>query len=181
MDEELYKEWLCQDEFNWLQFDQSDLVDVCYYCILTNPQKVNAARGTIGIKFSVTCNSGHAWSNLRTKSYTCNGTLNFNFYNDVKYKKYELRPTMIITPLSNGNISIINQTTNQTVTINNCITTEVITLDNDNGMVDTTGSRVLLDDWNKHFISFKTGLNSISLSGNFTIRLEYRIPIRVGG
>lgn len=179
--EEELKEWLCQDEFGWLQVDQEDMFGKFYFCIMTNVEKNDIARRTGGLTFQITCDSGRAWSDLKRQAYTSNGSLTFNFYNSAKYKKHVLNPTLIITPTSSGSISIKNNTTDQTVTINNCVANETITLDCDNEMAESSNGRVLVNDWNVEFLGMQKGANNITLTGNFKLTIEYRIPVRVGG
>jgi hypothetical protein len=45
--------------------------------------------------------------------------------------------------------------------------------------IKTTNGQ-LIGRWNKRFITLRDGYNNISLSGNFTLKLSYRLPIRVG-
>jgi phage-related protein len=176
------KKWLCKSNFYWLQVDQKDLNGVNYFCIMSIAEKNNVAKMTGGITLNVLCNSVAPWSNLNTKSYTSSGTLTFAFNNISDYDDYILYPKVTITPSINGNISIANTTTGVTVTINNCTNGEVITLDCKNNKIKSSNvSRILLDDWNKKYLSFKSGINNITLTGSFIMKLEYRTPIRVGG
>jgi hypothetical protein len=48
------KKWLCKDSFNWLSIDQDDMCNIFYYCIFSNPQKVNVGRMSGGLEFQVT-------------------------------------------------------------------------------------------------------------------------------
>jgi hypothetical protein len=180
MEREL-KKWLCKGSFNWLSIDQTDLSDSNYFCVINNPQKVNVARMNGGMSFEVCCNSQNAWSNLRTKTYTSTTTNTFNFYNDSDYNNYELSPTFTIASNASQNIKIKNNTTNQEVIINNCLQNEVIILDSENEMISTTVSRNIIDDWNVVFTTMTNGTNTLTMTGNFTMRIEYRLPIRIGG
>lgn len=175
------KEWLIKDNFNWFSVDQTDLANTNYFCILSNPQKVNVARRSGGISFDVTCNSQGAWSNLMTKNYVSTTTYTFNFYNHVSYDKFELLPTLTITSNANQNISIKNNTINKTVTINNCLSGETIIIDSENDLIDTTATRNIIDAWNVETLSLVKGNNSVTLTGNFLLKLEYRLPVRIGG
>lgn len=179
--EETLKEWLCTEEYGWLSFDQIDLYNKLYYCVITNPQKLNVGRYSGCMQFTITCNANNAWSKEIRKEYTTvNGTLTFNHYNMAKYNKYELSPTLVIAPTANGNITIKNNTNGKLVTINNCVTTETITLDCENEAGEST-SRNIINDWNIEFLSLDKGLNNITLTGNFKMIMEYRLPIRIGG
>jgi hypothetical protein len=175
------KKWLCKDGFNWLSFNQDDLFNCYFYCIFSNPQKVNVGRMSGGLEFQVTCNSGNAWSELKTKKYDSTENSTFNFYNETDYDNYILSPTLTIVPCADGNISIANTTTGQSITLNNCVVNEEIILDCENEMISTSSTRNIIDDWNVTFLSMKEGSNQISLTGNFKLQFDYRLPIRIGG
>lgn len=181
-EERSIKKWMCKKQREWLQIDQEDLSDVFYYCILTNPQKVDVGRRSAGLQFSVNCDCGHAWSGLKTKRYsTVGGTLTFNFNNIVDYDDYILSPTIIITPTVNGTVNITNTTTNESIIITNCVTTETITISCKTDKIKSSSDRIMLNDWNKNTISLREGNNSLVLTGNFQMEMQYRLPVRVGG
>jgi len=175
------KKWLCKSSYHWLQIDQSDISNAYYYCILTNPRPVNVGKMNAGLEFTVTCNAPYPWTDLLSKVYTVTGTktLSINIQND--YDDYIVHPILTITSTSNGNINILNNTTNKTITFNGCTTNEIITLDSRNYKIKSSLNRVMLDHWNKNVLELIEGVNSISLTGNFTLKIQYRLPVRIGG
>jgi hypothetical protein len=177
------KKWLCKrDGYHWLQFDQDDLSNIYYRCILRNPQKISVGKYSGGMSFDIICDSQNAWSKLYSKPYsTVGGTLTFKFNHVCDYDDYELCPMMTITSLANQNISIKNNTTNKTITINNCTSGEIITLDSENEISETSANRVLVNDWNVEYLELVSNINNITLTGNFKLQLDYRLPIRIGG
>lgn len=174
------KKWLCKNKYNWLQVMQDDLYDIQYNCILVNPQKVNVARMSAGLRFNVICNSDKAWTGLRNKLYTSINSFNFDFNLSTDYDDYILYPTLIIKPTLNGDISIKNNVTNKVLTIKDCVSTETIIIDNNYNII-TSDKRILLDKWNKQYFNLIEGINNITLIGNFTMEMQYRLPVRVGG
>lgn len=179
--ERCLKKWLMKNRMDWLSFDQDDLYDTFYKCVFINPVKNSVGKMTGSITFTAVCDSGTAWTGLRTRSYSCVDNSSFTFVLSSDYQEYELYPIIKITPTENGNISIINNTTNKTLTINNCVTTETITIECDRNRIYSSNNRVILDDWNKVYFSLVEGKNNVALTGNFVMRIEYRLPIRVGG
>jgi hypothetical protein len=170
-----------KNNFNWLSFDQDDMMNIAYYVIMNNPQKVNIARETGGLKFDCTCDHQGAWTTLKTKSLTTvNGGLLYKMILDTDDADEIIRPSLIITPTTTGNISIKNTTRNETVTLNNCVIGENIILDGNNCKIKATNG-LLLDRWNKYFIRLQDGVNNLELIGNFSLKINYRLPIRVGG
>lgn len=181
-EERAIKKWLCKKKRYPLQIDQDDLYDTYYNSVINNPRKVNVARYNCGISFDVTCDCGHAWSGKKIKSYTTvGGTLTFNFNNITDYDEYILQPFLTISPTVNGTISIKNNTTNVTTTITNCVTTEILKLDCARDYGESSTGVIILDRWNKNVLEFASGLNSITLTGNFKMDMEYKLPVRVGG
>jgi hypothetical protein len=79
------------------------------------------------------------------------------------------------------NISIKNNTTNETVTINNCSLNEVVTLSCFSDKIISSTGRNLMSDWNKFTLGIAENINSFTLTGNFKVDFQYRLPIRIGG
>lgn len=181
-EERAIKKWLVKENREWLQVDQDDLSDISFYCHLINPRKVNVSAMTAGLEFTCVCDCGHAWSELKKmQKTTIDSSLNFSFNSVVDFDNYILYPTLIINPLGNTTVSIKNNTTNETLTITECVSTEIITVQCKEDKLKSSSGRLLLDKWNKQMISICEGSNSISLTGNFSISIQYRLPIRVGG
>lgn len=180
--ERTLKKWLLKDDRYWLQIDQDDLADIMYFATVSKAEMLNVGAYCGSMMVTFECDSYHAWSGLRKKTYTTvNGTLSFNFNSNVDFDNYILSPVLIITPTLDGNISIINETTGETLTINNCVTTEVLTIDCATDKPKSSTNQLVIDRWNKNTISFKEGLNKMVLTGNFILELRYRLPIRVCG
>jgi hypothetical protein len=173
--------WLCRNEFGWLSIDQDDLMNKFFYCIINTINGEDVGMQNAGFTFQVTNISPWAYSEIKTKTYTSTTTLTDKFYNSAKFYKYILYPQLTLTANSSGNISIKNNTTNKTMIINNCLSSEKIYIDCKNDKIDSSTNRILLDDFNKTFIGFVKGSNSITLTGNFTMLMQYRIPVRIGG
>ncbi len=175
------KKWLCKNTFNWLQINQNDISDAFYYCIITNPRPVNVGMLTAGLQFNVTCNAQSPWTELKSKVYTSTVTKNLSVNVISDFDKYVLYPILTVAATANGDISIVNNTINKTLTFKGCVTNEIITLDCRNYKIKSSLGRVMLDSWNKNILELVEGTNSIVMEGAFTMKLQYRLPIRIGG
>lgn len=177
------KKWLCKGSRNWLQIDQDDISSAFYYCTISNPRSVSVGMLNAGLEFQITCDAQYPWSELfgRNKTYLSTTTSSYNIYLDVDFDKYIVKPMISINPKANGNISITNQTTNISIAFTNCIVNEIITLDCRTYKIKSSTGRVMLDNWNKNILELKDGNNKLNLSGNFTMQIQYRLPIRIGG
>lgn len=176
------KKILMSSNLQWLNIDQDTLSGISYYCIGTKAELIDVGTYTGGILVSFQMDSIGAWTNQNTKLYTTsNGTLNFKMNMDTDYDDEIVKPIATITATSNGNISIQNVTRNETTTITGCTLGEVIILDTSSGKVSTTASGILSSRWNKRYLKLQDGLNNILLTGNFSLKLQYRQMVRIGG
>jgi hypothetical protein len=181
-EERAIKKWLVKEKREWLQIDQEDLSDIFFYCHLINPRKVDVGGNNAGIQVTCVCDAPWAWSGLRKKTYTTvDGTLTFNFNGMFDFDDYILYPQLIILPTINGITKIKNNTTSEEIIINNCVTTEQILLDCNTDKIQSSSGRIIISDWNKKTISIVEGINSFTLTGNYSLTFQYRLPIRVGG
>ena len=181
-EERATKKMLVKNERNWLQVDQDDHADIMYYCYMVFNRKENVGQGTAGLVFDVICDAPWAWSGLRKKIYTAvSNTLSFNLNSIVDFDSYIIYPTLIFTCLGATNISIKNNTTNETVVINNCSLNEVVTLECSSDKIKSSTGRNLMSDWNKVTLGIAENTNSFTLTGNFKVEFQYRLPIRIGG
>ena len=179
--QEELKKWLIRDSFNWLSGDQDDLYDKNYRCIMYNPSYEDVGMQNAGYVFNVLLDSPYAWSNLKTKNYSSTSSLTFKFINTAMFDKYILSPQLTLTCTSNGNISIKNNTYNKIMTINNCTSGEILYFDCEEELPRSSTGRNLLSDFNKYFLELGSGENSITLTGSFNMKMQYRIPARIGG
>ena len=180
--ERQYKKILMSSTFKWLSIDQDSLSGISYYCIGTKFEMLNVGTYSGGVLVSFQMDSISAWSNQNTKIYaTSGGTLNFKMNIDTDYDDEIIKPILIITPTSNGNISIKNVTRNETIAITSCVLGEEIILDGFSGKINTTSNSLLIDRWNKRYLKLQDSSNNLVLTGNFTLEIKYRQQIRIGG
>jgi phage-related protein len=175
------KNWLIRDDFSWLVVDQEDLCDKEFRCTGLSVGLEDVGLRNAGLTVQMTCDCNHAWTGIRTKPYSSTTTASYQFINPAKFNKYIVYPQLTITPTSNGDITVKNNTTNRTMSILNCVTTETIYIDCRNEIIKSSNGRNLLDDFNKYFLELIQGNNSLTLTGAFTMKMEYRLPVRIGG
>ena len=181
------KKMLIKNKFYWLNINQEDMTDIEYYCKFTNPQKVNAGKNSCGIQFTCTCNAGHAWSKERIHNFTSNSAMVATVKNltlDIDFDEYSVYPIFEVTMTGAGSFSVGNSATSEYTRIDNCTLNEIITIDcNNDILISSTGRNVVNDFYldDVEFISLVEGLNTLSFKGLCTIKMKYRLPIRVGG
>lgn len=176
------KKWLMSSTFKWLSIEQDSLSNISFYCIGTKIEMLDVGSYSGGCIVSFQMDSNGAWSNLETKTFTTsNGTLSFKLYTDTDYDNEIIKPIATITSTSTGDISIKNTTRNETVAITGCTNGETVVLDSSTGKISTSATRVLSKYWNKKYVKMQDGENSFLLTGNFTLKLQYRQMVRIGG
>lgn len=174
------KKWLMKNKRHWLQIEQNDLADIQYYSIGTKAEIIDVGLNSTGLRVEFSCDTYHAWSNLKTKTYTSTSTLSFGFNSVVDFDEYIILPNLKITCLGSGTVSIKNNTTNETILITECTNGETIYLDCLTDKISSSTGNVIIGRWNKQTISIVENLNQLTLTGNFKLELSYRLPIRVG-
>jgi phage-related protein len=178
------KKWLCRtDGYHWLSVDQDDLYNIRYKCIMSFSDMEHIGRMNGGMYFNVQCDSPFAYTTEQRKTYTCSSdTLNFifNYSSDFDKSDKPYYPSLVITSAITGTIRITNNTTNEYIQFTNCTNGEIITI-SDDGTPTSSINRVIIDYWNYGDLYFVNGSNSITISGNCTLKIIYSYPIRVGG
>lgn len=175
------KKWLLKSKPSWFQVDQDDLNDIMYWAIGISAEMIDIGAYSGGMKITFQCLEPWAWSDLKKKKYTSVSSLNFNLNNVVDFDDYIIYPQIKISVNSGTTISIKNNTTNEILSISGCTVGEVINIDCGKDKLKSSTSRILLSSWNKQTLSIIEGINSFTLTGNFSVEVMYRLPIRVGG
>jgi hypothetical protein len=140
---------------------------------------LNVSSYTGAMKVTFQWDAPWAWSDIKKKSYICNSTLNLGLNLDIDFDQYLIQPTLQIKALANGIINIKNTTTNETIEFTGCVANEEIILECDSDKIVSSQGNII-SRWNKNTISLKQGINNIVLTGNFSMTMSYRLPIRVG-
>lgn len=180
-EERMLKKWILKNKMNWLEIDQDDISNVRFWCIAKSAELIDIGTYTGGMKITFQADSPHAYSDLKTKNYTCTSTSSFNLFMDLDFDEYTVLPNIKVTPLTNDStISIKNNTTNEIVEFYHCLSTEIIFLECQSDKISSSNGRLMIDNWNKSGLSLIQGSNNFTLTGNFQLSLEYRLPIRVG-
>lgn len=174
------KKWLLKDDRYWFSVEQDDLANIEYYCTCSKCEILDCGSYSGALLCTFECDTYHAWSNLISKTYTTsNNTYNTKLNMDIDFDKYCVYPSLQIKSLGSGDISIANSTTSEIISITGCVTNEQIVLECVNDVVSSTSSNII-GRWNKNTISLVEGLNNLVLTGNFSLTISYRLPIRVG-
>jgi len=178
--------WLFgKQEYAKLQIIQNDMQTIYFNCFLTSPQVIKSGRMIHGFSSKVICDSPFAWEFPKTFTRTYSDPIVseiYSFYNYSDDSEY-MYPNMIITMnATGGDISIINSNDNsREFLIEELSPNEVITINNELGiMTSSTGLR-RLSNFNKKWMRFVKGVNTLSIAGNIgSIAVTYQLARKVG-
>ena len=168
----IYK-WLMPKDtkFRKLFIDSDKYQGYYYKCKITKILSIPVGGYEYAIKCSVLCQSQYAYSNIKKKTYSSPALpLNFTIFNDSSKKITPIFKFKCNSP--NGTISLKNNSTNEIMTLNELILDETIVINYEELSIKSDKSPLVLSRFNKQFLSFKSGLNNLTLSGNVS-EFEY--------
>ena len=78
-------------------------------------------------------------------------------------------------------MEIVNLTDNNwTTVLKNISANEVITMDSKNEILESSLDRLILNDFNMHFIRFVSGINKIQVNSDVMLNISFVYPRKVG-
>lgn len=164
--DKIYK-WLMPKDTKFRKLYINDPIYQGYYynCKISKIVNVPINGYSYAIKCTVICQSQYALSNIKKQTYISPALpLNFIITNDSSKK---LTPIFKFKcNLANGNITLKSNTTNETMTLTGMSINETITIDYKECQISSDTNALVLSKFNKKFLTFKQGVNSLTLSGN---------------
>lgn len=168
----IYK-WLMPKDtkFRKLYINDPTYQGYYYNCKISKIVNVPINGYSYAIKCTVFCQSQYALSNINKQAYVSPTLpLTITIVNDSSKK---LTPTFKFKcNLANGNISLKNNTTNEIMTLTDMNINETIVIDYKECQISSDVNALVLNKFNKKFLTFKQGVNSLTLSGNVS-NFEY--------
>lgn len=141
------------------------------------------ASRVVGIILQLECDSQFAWSKEFNISYNIKSGETLIIYNRSDDLYNYLYPKVIISPLSIiQNLEIKNISDDNWISIiSNISNGEIITMDSKNEILQSSNkNRVIMNDFNMHFIRLVPGENQIQSNSDISITFNFRIPRKVG-
>lgn len=179
--------WLLRnDGYKKFQFGSDGYFDIVYNATGIDMKEINVI-GTVGLEVEFVCESPFGHSPTQTKQYKVNGQNQvYNFANGSDEIGY-LYPRMIITVDADCDISIVNQfDANRETKITKCKAGEIIRLNNELKIIKSSIPLLheIQDCFNYQWLRFYRndfdGNNTLIMSGNFTIKMEYEYVRKIG-
>lgn len=167
-----------------MQIRAYDFDELIYFNVrITKVFYKKVASRVVGIILQLECDSQFAWSKEFNISYNVKSGETIRIYNRSDDLYNYLYPKVIISPFSTiqtleiKNISDDNWTT----TISDISNEEIITMDSKNEILQSSNkNRIIMNDFNMHFIRLVPGENQILSNSDITITFNFRIPRKVG-
>ena len=170
-------DWLFQDEY--MEFYSEDNTDKIYYLMAVSetPRILNASKeGYIEVQFK--SKFPYALMASTTPTYEVTGSDTISIDNESNTSKYFF-PIMEITVGTPAiDVTITNTSDSSRLTSFGGLTTgEVIYVDNNKKQIISDLDNLLYDDFNKNWLRFIQGNNSLDIVGNCTIEFRIQYPI----
>lgn len=170
---ESIQRWLFSSrQYKRLAFDQWDIQDIYFDCILNNPRIVRVGNLIQGFSCSVVCSSPFALKYPQTTTYTYSASVidsTETYLNLSDDKGDYLYPTSLIIAMNNevGNVSITNlDDSNRVMLFTDLSANEVLTISPLYQTVSSSTGLKRLGNFNKKFLRLVPGKNRLRIQGN---------------
>lgn len=163
----------------------SNVIDeMLYFNVRINNVKYKKILGkVVGIVLEMECDSQFAWSKEFNYKYDIKAGTLLSFYNISDDLNNYLKPTVKIKASSDiDSLEMVNTSDNNWTTIlKNISANEVITMDCKNEILTSSNEdRLILNDFNMHFLRFVHGINKIQVNSDITLEISFVYPRKVG-
>ncbi len=157
--------------------------DVRFLCAITDLKIITYGWHPWAFSCNVTCDSPYGYLKPKTYSYECDGSTTISF-NNLSTTNDNYYPKIVITPTNTntGDITIRNITDgNRDMIFTDLGNTGAITIDNENGIITCANNLNLYDNFNFNFFRLLPDINTLTLTGDFSIDIYCEFPVDVGG
>jgi phage-related protein len=166
-------------------YNMSEQNTVCYFGLFTEVEPIIVDGKLYGMKFTFVCNSPFGYTPKQV--YTVSGGSSIVINNISDERETNIYPVIEITPTATGTITITNETIGHSFSIK-CVANNKVTIDCANMTIQDTAGIVSFSDlqiglndltslWTPELVY---GNNTISVTGNATVNIECRYPLKVG-
>lgn len=170
--------------YKLMQLYSDTFDELIYFYVRTQSASYKKVNGrVVGIILVMECDSQFAWSKEYEDTYTVKAGESFTFYNASDDLYNYLLPVITITSstaIPQLQLTNLNDN-NWTTIINQLSANEIITMDCKNELLTSSQEgRLVLNDFNMHFIRFVSGRNQIQSNADVVVTVKCRVPRKVG-
>lgn len=175
--------WLTgHNEYKRLAIVQEDMSDIHYRCFISNLEVIEYGLIPWALKATVICDSPYAYLPPKTFVYQVNGEKTVSLLNESSYNGYYY-PIVEFNKAEGSSLSIRNQTDDGRIFHIEKIPSGVHTViaDCDLEIIDCDTGENLYDGFNFNFLRLKRGHNTLTITGNGTVKIRCEFPVNAGG
>ena len=170
--------------YRTMQVYSNEIDELLYFNVRINNVKYKKISGKIvGIILEMECDSQFAWSKEFNYTYQISAGTLLSFYNISDDLNNYLKPTVKIktsSDISELKMENLNDN-NWTTIIKDIKANEIITMDCKNEIITSSNeNRIILNDFNMHFMRFVSGINQIRINNDITLEISFVYPRKVG-
>lgn len=165
---------------SWLDLYDGDTLQYSYFVTCTNVQQFKLDARIIGMTLTFTSVKPFAYSPKVTIERNISGSSDFQINNETDDMFSYVFPNITFQNTSGSSLSIVNQTLNEETTISNLSINENITLDSNQFIITDLPNKIFGNNFNFVWPRLNPGINNFRVSGNGTIKFEYKYPIKIG-
>lgn len=177
------KRWLCKrGEYHWMQLYEDGFEDLYMMANFSNPKFIYYS-GVCGMEFEVMTNAPYMFSPpIKKKVEVTNAAKSINVYVDTDEDDY-VYPSIKMVMKEAGTQSITNssEVEHRKFELEHLVVNEVITIDSSlPDIVSSQNGHNIYKSFNKNWIRFVDGKNTLAFTKNCTFEMEYREIRKVG-
>ena len=175
--------WLIgHDSYKYLTFEQSDLFDIRFKCMITGLEPVTYGQMPWAMKATVMCDSPYAYRMPETFSFIIDGERTVTVNNRSSHHGY-YRPVIEFISDSGCDLKIVNETDNsRTISFSDVpLSVTNWTLNNDTMVLTNSAGLNIYDNFNKKSFRLKRGINRLKISGHGTLKIYCEFYANVCG
>lgn len=177
--------WLCSPhDYKPFSVDDEFYYGMNFRAKFINPQYKIIGERICGFEITIKFERPYALSDdiKYQKTFSTNGTMTLYNHSD-EFDKCLYPQQVIITALSDGNISLHNDNDNQYISteFTNCISNEVIIMNCEDRIISSTNTSAhIMERFNKNWIRLSHGKNLFTVTGNCKVEFNYNEIRRIG-
>lgn len=167
-----------------MQIYSYEFDELLYFNVrITNVSYRKISNKVVAIILQMECDSQFAWSKEYNNVYRATQNKPIIFYNTSDdLNNYLLPKVTIISKSAIANLEIKNVMDNNWISsIQNISENETIIMDSKNEIITSSNKdKIIMNDFNMHFIRMIAGKNQIEVNNDVTIIFNFRVPRKVG-
>lgn len=164
--------WLCNYDFYQPLYFDSDTDRIYYALVVEKPMIVHncLSQGYVNLTFQ--CNDSYIYSDIITSDvYTVPATPTISLTNDGNINCY---PTIYITKIGNGDLSIVNLTTNTLFEFTDLSNNEILTIFCEDEVIESDSGSYRYSNFNDNYLYLLPGSNNLLITGACSIYFKYQ-------